>query len=357
MNSRERLLAALRGKEVDRIPWAPLIDGYYTSSLPQQGYNMNIVETLRYIGADILERHVPVIKTLRKNVERKVTTKGDEEIEELVTPVGSINQISSFTKGGKTRFLTKPLVNNEQDAKVLQYIYENTYYEPNFKAFENQQTYIGEDGLATISSPLTPIQQLLQHIMHIEPFTYGIYDFEDTLMELMEVMHHNNLKAYSLMAQSPAEVVFAYEDTSTTVMSPSWYDSYCKDYIDQYADIIHEGGKVFITHMCGKLKGFQCSILNGKMDGIDSVCPPTTGDTWLHEAVKAWPDKVIIGGIEPPALRRMNVEQTHEYIMDVLSKISKNDKIILSTGDATSFGTPIENLLEVTKIVRNYNSK
>ena len=59
MNSKERLLSVLRGKKSDRIPWAPLIDGYFLSFLKEKNIEMNAVEALRYIGADILERHVP----------------------------------------------------------------------------------------------------------------------------------------------------------------------------------------------------------------------------------------------------------------------------------------------------------
>lgn len=33
-------------------------------------------------------------------------------------------------------------------------------------------------------------------------------------------------------------------------------------------------GKVHIVHMCGKLRGLTGQVASGKMDGIDSVCPP-----------------------------------------------------------------------------------
>ena len=58
MNSKERLLAVLKGKKPDRIPWAPLIDGYFLSSLKEKNIKMNSIELLRHIRADILERHV-----------------------------------------------------------------------------------------------------------------------------------------------------------------------------------------------------------------------------------------------------------------------------------------------------------
>lgn len=235
----------------------------------------------------------------------------------------------------------------------MQYIAENTEYELDCENFLRINKEIGESGIASPSTPFTPIQMLMQHEMGIERFTYFLYDYQEEMEEYMETLHDSNLKAYRIMAESPefARVFISYEDTSTTVMSPAWYNRYCKKYIDAYADMMHKGNKIFITHMCGKLKGMIDEIKEGKMDGIDSVCPPTTGDLWSHEALAAMPDKIIIGGIEPPALKRMSVEETKAYVRKVITDCTSLKRFILSTGDATSFGTPIQNLKAVTEVV------
>lgn len=87
------------------------------------------------------------------------------------------------------------------------------------------------------------------------------------------------------------------------------------------------------------------------MDGIDSVCPPSTGDTWADEALASWPGKVVVGGLEPPALQRMTVEETRAYTREVLGRVAPGSRLILSTGDATSYGTPVENLMAVGEVV------
>ena len=109
-----------------------------------------------------------------------------------------------------------------------------------------------------------------------------------------------------------------------------------------------------MTHMCGKLKGIIKQLDEGMMDGIDSVCPPTTGDLWAHEALEGLPGKVIVGGIEPPALKRMSVIETEIYAREVLEKSECLDRLILSTGDATSYDTPVKNLEAITRMVKKY---
>jgi hypothetical protein len=356
MTSKERLLAVLNDRRPDRIPWAPLIDGYYISSLAEQGIQeMNVVETLRYIGADVFERHVPVVKgKMDASVKYSVRREGDKEIQTFETPVGSVYQV--YQQGGNTSFRIKHFIENKGDIKTYKYVVQSRCYEPDYQPFIKEQNYIGDDGLATASGPLTPIQVLLQDIMGIEGFTYAVADYPDEMHDLMEAMHKSNLDCYEVMAKSPAEIIIVYEDTSTTVMSPRWFDMYCADYLNQYADVVHKVGKIYISHMCGKLKGMRYQVANLTVDGVDSICPPTTGDTWAHEALEMWPGKVVIGGIEPPALKRMSVDQTKEYVLDILKKVAPGDRFILSTGDATSYGTPIENLMAITELIKQYGN-
>jgi hypothetical protein len=35
MSGRERIMAALRGRDVDRMPWSPCIDGYFPGKVDQ----------------------------------------------------------------------------------------------------------------------------------------------------------------------------------------------------------------------------------------------------------------------------------------------------------------------------------
>jgi len=353
MTSRERLMAVLTEEKPDRIPWSPLIDQYYLRSLPEQGYKFNLSEVFEFIKADLMERHVPIIKRRINNLEISETNNNLHKIITYRTPVGEISLI--YTNTSTTSFVSKHPIENTEDIKVFKYMTENTEYLPDYQTFIEEDSLIGEKGIATADGPLTPIQELLQHLMGVQIFVYILTDFPEELEELMNLMHEKNKEAYKLIAESPAKVIIDYEDTSTTVMSPSFYTKYSQLQLEEYSSILHKEDKIFITHMCGKLKSFGPLIKSGSMDGIDSVCPPTTGDVWPWEAHKLFGNKkIIIGGIEPPALSRMSVEETKNYIIQVLKGIAPGDRFILSTGDATSYGTPIENLLVVTKIIEEY---
>ncbi len=350
MTRRERLLAALKGEDVDRLPCSWCMDGYFTNSLPKQGYTMDLIETLRYLRNDIMERHVPMLETVYTNVDVAVTQNGPVTRTTYTTPVGSIYE--ERTQLPTTSYTSRHLLQDIEDVKIYQYMVEHTDYKPAFEAFIQRDNFIGDDGMATPTTNMSPVQLLLQHLMGVEKTVYNMYDYPDEMDALFNAMHEENKRCYKLMAESPSPVFFDYEDTSTTVMSASMYTDYTAPQIDEYADILHSAGKIFITHMCGKLKGFASLVAKGKMDGIDSLCPPTTGDFWAHEARAAWGEKkVIIGGLEPPALAMMTREETVRYTVDVINKMAPGKAFILSSGDAVAHDTPIGNLMAVTEII------
>lgn len=353
MTSKQRILNTFAHKETDRIPWAPLVDSYYTEYLKNIGMDMNVVQTLRCIGADIIERHIPACRVSYKgNIKYYTRRKNGDMIYCFETPVGSIQKKTRYM--GNTENIIKYYIENKEDVKILQYIEEHKEFLPDYDFLIKEQKLIGDDGIATVTANSTPLANLYEFYMGLEGFIYGLYDYTDELEALMEIMHENNKKEHRILAQSPSESVFMYEDTSTTTISRELYIKYCKKQLDDYAAIVHEEGKFYFVHMCGKLKGFIDLIADNLMDGIDSLCPPTTGDLWAHEALSAWKGKIVIGGLEPPRLQMSSVSEVEEYAIDVLRNAVPCGNFILSTGDATAYGTPLENLIAITGIVKKY---
>ena len=98
LTGRERILAALHYQPVDRLPWSPLIDDYFISSLPEQGMSMEIIQAMRYIGNDIMERHVA--SPLEKYTNVTIRSERGNGTTRLYyeTPVGTIYQESRISR-------------------------------------------------------------------------------------------------------------------------------------------------------------------------------------------------------------------------------------------------------------------
>ena len=373
MTSRERILAVINGEKPDRLPWAPLVGQYYVNSLNEQGIklediaprtlaktdaikrwvNLYEIEVPKYLGADIIYRHVMVYKIKYKNCEEYEELDGDIRRVGYITPLGKI--YTEMKTGGGTEFITKYLVKTLDDIKIYSYLIDNAEIEVNFQDYKEFDEYIGDCGIATLTGPVTPLQELLQFQMGVEYTAYNMGDYPEEMQELMDKMHELNKKIYKIIADCDAYVTITYEDTSTTVLSKRWYKKHCIEQLNDYTDILHKNGKKHIVHMCGKISKLTDMINQGKMDGIDSVCPPSTGDLEPGDALDQLPGKIIIGGLEPPALVTMSSEDTVKYAEEKIQQVGNRRNFILCTGDSTAACTPVENLKAISSLVKKMN--
>ncbi len=367
MNSRERLLAVLRKRKPDRIPWSPLIDGYYAS-----GVKTNAIEAALATGADVMVRKVPVFARsvfvphelpgntdvdvpplpLPLGISRKSWIEGDVVCRTYGTPVGSLTERWRMVESSPyIPFPIEHLVKSLDDIKAYMYLVEHEEFAPDFEAFSTVDARIGDRGLATTTVPHTPIQHLLVIHMGIAEFYYMLADHPEEMKAMMDLMHERNLEVLKIIMDSPAEVCIQYENTGTSYVSPQMYEEFEGPPIDVYADLLHSANKVYLVHMCGQLRGLADLIGKGRQDGSADIAPPPAGDWTLADAKRAWPDKVIVGGLDSVGMTRKSRDEAAQHARDVLRSVAPGDGIILGSGDAVALGTPPENLTAVTEVV------
>jgi uroporphyrinogen-III decarboxylase len=361
MTGRERILAALHRQKVDRIPWSPLVDSYLLSSLPlatssrlgRPGGPRDKYELCRQIGADIFDWH-PQGRTLHyRNVQIHTRKSGNDVFTTIRTPAGTLTERRMVTP--VTTFLAEPKIKTVADLAAYRFWIENTQVEPDDSVRRSQQL-CGDDGLAIVCGPQSPAQLLIGEESGLENFYFLLADHEPELTELLDAMHAKNLETYRMLAQEPTVAILAPEDVSTTTMSPEVCGRFTFRYLDEYADVAHAAGKLLLGHMCGRLAGMASLIAASRIDGVESVTPPDIGDMPIDRARAAWPGKILIGGLEPAKLATLNPAAVHTYVRDTLRAASPGDGFILSTGDATPYGTPLENLRAVSQEIEAFHS-
>lgn len=288
-------------------------------------------------GCVDVEKFVVQYDTSKQIAPSAISLKASKEViytEENLQLTTTLAPYEETRVTGNTVYVAKHLVETLEDMKVFQYVCEHTTFQEKIREFIEEDKRIGDMGIASVDGGFSPVQQLLQYIAGVENTVYLTMDYPDEMEELMAVMHEKNKRLYQTIFQYPCDFVFAYEDTSTTVMSRTMFEDSSLPAINDYADLVHAQGKVFITHMCGKLTGFKDLIAKGRQDGIDSVCPPETGDLYPWDARKAWGAKRVIGGIDPPSLVLQNRESILKYVREIVEKVEDKRGFILSTGDA-----------------------
>jgi uroporphyrinogen-III decarboxylase len=360
MTPRERLLAALRFQEVDRIPWSPCLDGYFLGPQPDQ------IAAFRRLRADAMIRHAlnfigsvpmritapPPGRTLAFSVTKR--EKGDETEYTYECPVGTLTERCRHNpESPNIPWTTKHRLQTIADVKVLQWMCEKAEFAPIPAFYELYAKALGDDGLVTISMLGTPILWTINSETTLDKFWFLYADHPAEMEEFFEAAHQMNLRMARAIAEGPGEVVIQYENLSSTLCSPAIWEKYAVRWVNEYADLLHSAGKIFLQHNCGHLKAFGDRFRQLRFDGCTDIAIPPTGSITLGEARELWgPDKVICGGIDATAFSGLNPSQMKDYVRRLLRDFKDRGRgYILGSGDATPKTATWENLLAVTEVV------
>lgn len=383
MSSRERILAALQGKPVDRLPFVPLIDTYTVLDMPahvQQamqagasaGYWQGMLAAIREIGCDILLRHVYVTKSasgaphlngfgrFKPPVVPSSRMEGSLLVETLETPIGTLTGTWGFTDmHGWIPHPVKHLVTGHEELKIFAYAVEHLYLEepePDFENFTMAEKAIGEAGIATTSFLNTPLMDLIETCWGLDNTYYLLNDYSDEVEAILDRLHQVQRLVVERIAGSPAKVVIEYENTSSTLLSPKIFRRYCLPALNEYADILRAADKIFLVHMCGKLQAFAGDLASARFDGIADISPHPTGNFRLDQAASALPGKVLIGGIDATTFIDSDLPRVEAKIAALIESIKPYPGILLGSADTAPRGTPLETFRLIQHLVNTAGS-
>jgi uroporphyrinogen-III decarboxylase len=378
MTGRERILAALNKETVDRIPFVPLIGPYTLMDMPEEvagkatGWGLfdppRMIAASRALGCDLMIRHVaatgpfgtgaPHLQSLggfAPLIEVKTEFKDGQLSETLTTPVGSVTGRWKFTdRVGVIPHLVKYVVNNYEEMNIFHYAVEHMNTEPvaaNYDAFLEIDKMIGDEGIPTASISNSPLMFLIEMAWGLESTYLLLHDHRDEVEDILDKLHASLKRYVEVLAASPAQVVIQYENTSTTLLSPTIFRRYCLPYLNDYADILKRAGKIHLIHMCGTLHSLVDDIAQGHFNGICDVAPPPTGDLPLDEAAAKLPGKVVIGGIDANTFICRDAELVKAEVSNLIQHIKPFRGVLLGSGDVTPRGTPVENLRTIRSLV------
>jgi uroporphyrinogen-III decarboxylase len=348
-------LTILRHGEPDRSPWAPLIDGYFMQGLPPEQEAAGITAFLRSIEADILLRHVPCWRADPQGVSVSETKEGCWTVRTIETPVGKLTERSEHHPGAETSYVTDYLIKEAEDYAAVCYWLTHQNPVPDLTATQQAIAEAGEEGLATVDAGSPPLTAFFRFLPQ-EQVLFEFHDHPERLDRLAEAVHTYTFAQAEIAAASPAEVVVAYAaDITTRLVSPRMYERYALPYLQETARVLHAAGKIFVLHTCGDVRALLPMIRRSGIDAIDSLSEPPLGNTPFEVAVAELGEGVcLIGGVSPVVLANGSPDEVRAHVIDLFRRMPSRRNLLLCTSDATAYGTPVENLAAVSRLVREY---
>ena len=357
MTHKERWLAALTCKPVDRLPFWAKLNGSYPPYQEEPFLSMNVGDIHQWVGSVPPVGSPACVKVVRQKTSTKSYPKNGTRVTEYITPAGTLTAINKYDAGSHSWHPIEFPVKRRKDIEAMRLFFSDAICE-----FDSDQLdkavatvkNVGENGIVTTGIGVSPLMDWIQHLAGIENAHFMLWDYPADVAALFDAMHAVMCAKAEIIAEnSPADVVFSTENTSTTLISPDMFRQYCYKHLVDYGAIISSAGKMHLLHMCGLLKDVLDDIAKLPAVGIEAFTSPTLGDTTLKDGRTACPNQCLVGGTNATLWTRPT-EEIISHIKRDLDELPHHRGIVLtSAGVMTPLCKP-ETIKAVADFVKSY---
>ena len=310
MTIRERILAAMRWQEPDRVPLT-----VYDWMLPRGGTERR----LREAGVGLIVR-LPPHRVEHRRVEivsREFREGGRRLIRRtLRTPVGEVSQLLEPDPAYETsHWIHEHFIKTPDDYRVMESYVRDPIYRDNLTAIREAARRVGEDGIVLVRVAKSPIQEILYQMAGIERFALDYHERRDLLDSLHACMVERYQELYALAAAAPADILQLGDNIAADVVGPERFRRYLMPEYAKLTRALAGSGKLLAVHMDGRLRGLLPEIAAAEFEILEAMTPPPMGDVSVREARAAWPGKALWINftssvhVEPPAAIEAHTRQ------------------------------------------------
>jgi len=347
MNHRDRALAAMRGRPVDRVPFIARMDLWYSfhrnqGTLPAPYERASLWDIQRDLGVGIFgfgAWDISFYRLEHRDVEVLKRAEGGATVTEYRTPYGTLvarDRMAAELKeaagtGARVEFPFK----GEQDYDALQYLIEHTAVVDNREAYARFVGSIAGDGLALPFSGHLPAHQLMLSFMGYERFYYEMNDNPARVAALIAALSEQQRQILALGGAGPAEAIEVGGNYDEQMTPPPVFEALFTPFYREARRTLEGAGKVLVVHGDGEMRRLLVSLRDCGVQVVEALTPaPMTGID-VAEARRLWQGQVAMwGGIASVVLTAVFSDQEFEhYLEDLLRAVAPGERFLLGFGD------------------------
>ncbi len=370
---KERMMAAFRGEQVDRLPFAPRLELWYlanstSGTLPKQhaGRAMNEIAraegwTVYFRFADnqlspdvqpmYLHRGIGLFGSrdtvydfvMPRDVEIKVRHDGSYKRLEYHTPLGMVSTTVQYDIETQKRGITIPavvdhLIKTPDDYGPAGYLFEHMGIVPNYERYTRwAKDEIRDDGVAVCHgfAATSPIHEIQRDLIDPTQFFLHYDDHQPKMRGLADRMEHLYNGALDIICASPAEVVLWGSNYDDMLTYPPYFEREISPWIRKVAGRLADVGKLLLCHTDGENEGLMDLIRDSGMHIAESICPAPMTRISLAEYYRRWsPRLTLYGGIPSTILLPETSDAEFESYMDELFRaVAPGTRIVVGIAD------------------------
>ena len=310
MNRRERLMATLNGKPVDRpaVSFYEL-EGYFSNPGNPDPYNVysdpswKPLLDMAWEKTDLMCFTHPLFKNAppcASPFKTRNWEEGDSRFSETTVTVGgrTLRSLARRDKDIATTWTLKHLCADADDLRAFLELPETTDWgEPDVSAALAMEAEIGDAGILLLntSDPIGHLAPLLE----MGEFTIVALTEPELCHRALERFSREILGRVSAFAQAlPGRLwrICGPEYVSEPYLPPEFFEQYVTRYDKPLVEAIQKHGGFARIHSHGRLRNVLAHIAATGCDGLDPIEPPRQGDVSLAEVRRAHGKQMALFG-------------------------------------------------------------
>jgi len=344
MNNRDRLLAILRGDQLDRVPFVQY-DGQAPVDEVWSLVGRDNVGLLRWSAIHSVQHPhcrsetVPIERDGHRGERRTLHSPAGSLVEEYVwePALGTLSR--------RERFVKEP-----RDYAALKTFLEDAVVVDNRECFLRDREDLGEDGLPHVSIMRTPFQQMWIEWADIGDFCAHLVDSPEIVEECMSLMAGIISQALQIARTVDVPYIVFGDNITAPVIGERNFRRWCVPSYRLAAEMLDV--PVFV-HMDGDLKPLWNAIGESGVRGIDSLSPPPDNDTSPADVVRMWPQMRMFANF-PSSMHLAAPEAIRRRADEILAEAGHSGRLVLAITENMPPGAWRTSYPEIIAAVRQF---
>ncbi len=375
MTSKERLLAAIRHQEPDRVPvspriWAFLTEYYGASSweyilrgAQEFGYDVFDPQPgpqATFINPSLVYRHLPPqVKVVQHIEELDGAVSVRRRFE---TPAGPLTDVVDLPPPGReygispTPIRREHLIKEPADLDRLAYVLPDPT-KPALNRYHEIARLVGDHGLVemTLNPPLDHFLGDLRSLSQLMEDYYLDRSFFDRMWGFACDYARKLLKA---LLENDVRCIFGtwYYASLSTGWSPAIFRQCFVPVMREHADLVHAYDGIYHIYDDGKMMKTLGDYVDAGADVVETLTPPPVGDVDLAEAKRLYGRRTCLKGYVDLlyVIKEGTPELIERTVREAIEVAAPGGGFILGTSDSIRDGTPLENVMAYFGAARRY---
>jgi len=324
MTNRERILAVIEERELDRVPFVQY-SGIVNNEEVWALVGRDNVGLLQWTALHTLQSPHCRIETEDIEIDGRPGVRHT-----LITPIGALTEERLYEPAYHSTAAHKHYVQEISDYQILLAYLRDIIVQPAYENYVATDKALGDDGLPLAAVLRTPYQQLWIQWTSLENLAWHLVEAPELMAEVIAELTRIEQQVFEVAYEAAKTLDFRFIDIPDNITAPvigeRYFRQYCLPLYQRLAEMMADFEIKVFCHMDGDLRPLWSAIGESGLLGIDSFSPPPDNDTTVAQALEMWPEIRLFVNF-PSSVHLAPPEHIYATAMEILQQGGRSGRL------------------------------